>query len=74
MEKRKVTMTSVVALPGGNIATHKAEDYVALEHLDAYMAHARTNGWQLVEAGDEHDPGPGGEDGAYTVHPHMIGE
>jgi hypothetical protein len=72
MEKRKVTMTSYFALPDGGVGMHKATDHVALEHLDAYEADARTR-WQSVTHGDEHDPGPGGDDGDYTIHPHMIG-
>jgi hypothetical protein len=73
MEKRKVTMTSYFALPGGGVGMHQAEDFVALEHLDAYEADARLR-WQSVTHGDEHDAGPGGDDGEYFVHPHMEGD
>lgn len=73
MEKRKVTMTNVFALPDGGIATHQATDHVGVDHLEAYETDARLR-WQAVSHGDEHDPGPGGDDGEYTVHPHMIGE
>jgi len=58
-EKRRVTMTNTVAVPGG-VASHVATDYVPVEQLDAYVADAKTR-WQLVEVGDEHDGGPGEE-------------
>jgi hypothetical protein len=74
IEKRKVTMTSVVAAGtdlDGNpaIATHQAIDYVPTTILDAYVADARTK-WQDVQVGAEHDPGPGGDQGAthYPAH------
>lgn len=73
MERRKVTMTNVVAQDDGSIATHQAVDYVGLDHLDAYVADARTR-WQAVTVGEEEDHGPGGPDGEYTVHPHMEGK
>jgi hypothetical protein len=71
-EKRKVTMTSYVAGPAGPMKL-EATDFVKVSHLDAYVADAKTR-WQAVETGDENDHGPGGEDGAYTVHDHMKGE
>lgn len=65
-------MRSVSALPDGQIATYEATDYVATEHLDAYVADAQTR-WQSVTVSEEEDHGPGGADGEYFVHPHMEG-
>lgn len=73
MERRKVTMTNVVARDDGGVSTHQAVDYVGVDHLDAYVADARTR-WQAVVVGEEEDHGDGGADGAYTVHPSMEGE
>jgi hypothetical protein len=67
--KRRVTMTSTVATPTG-VAQHQAIDYVRPDHLDAYVADARTR-WQLVEVSDEPDAGPGGYDGATFVPAHL---
>jgi hypothetical protein len=63
--KRRVTMTNVVAVPGG-VGEHKAVDYVRPDFLDAYVADAKTR-WQLVEVSDEPDAGPGGYDGQTHV-------
>lgn len=69
--KRKVTMTSVVADPnGGPPLTHQAVDYVRPDHLDAYVADARTK-WQSVVVSDEPDAGPGGWGGQTAVPPHL---
>lgn len=73
VEKRKVTMTSVVATPMG-VQTHEAIDYVPLDILDAYVADAAPR-WQSVIVGNEHDAGPGGDNGltAYPAHlPHAL--
>jgi hypothetical protein len=71
IEKRKVTMTNAVAEANGTVSIHKAEDYVPLEILEAYVADAKKR-WQAVVVDHEagHDPGPGGDDGEthYPVH------
>lgn len=64
--KRRVTMTNVVALPGGGTAKQVAVDYVRPDHLDAYV-HDAGHRWQLVEVSDEPDAGPGGYEGATSV-------
>lgn len=64
--KRRVTMTSITALPDGRVATQTAIDYVRPDHLVAYLAAAREN-WQAVEVSDEPDAGPGGYDGPTHV-------
>ena len=64
--KRRVTMRSVVALPDGGTATHEAVDYVRPDFLDAYIADARTR-WQVVEASEIPDAGPGGYHGETVV-------
>jgi hypothetical protein len=71
IEKRKVTMTNAVAAPGG-VQTHVATDHVPLDILDAYVADAKLR-WQSVQVGDEHDPGPGGDDGETHYPPHLTG-
>ena len=45
--KRRVTMTSAVIGADGNPYTITATDYVRPDHLDAYVADARTR-WQSV--------------------------
>ncbi len=62
IDKRRVTMRSVMLLADGNTATHEAIDYVRPDQLDAYVANAQL-GWQYVEVSDEPDAGPGGYDG-----------
>lgn len=64
--KRKVTMKNVTLLPTGETATMEATDYVRPDHLDAYVADARTR-WQFVDVSDEPDAGPGGYGGATAV-------
>ena len=64
--KRRVTMTSVTAGPGGVVLTHQAVDYVRPDLLDAYAADASKR-WQQVEVSDEPDAGPGGYDGETHV-------
>lgn len=64
--KRRVTMRSVVATPGGGTETHEVVDYVRPDFLDAYVADARTR-WQVVEVSDEPDAGPGGYHGRTAV-------
>lgn len=69
IEKRRVEMTNVVATPDGP-AEHKAVDYVPVDLLDVYVADARKR-WQLVTVGDEHDPGPGGDEGTTNYPAHL---
>ena len=64
--KRRVTMRSVALLPDGSTAQHVATDYVRPDHLDAYVADARTR-WQHVEVSDDPDAGPGGYGGQTAV-------
>lgn len=45
---------------------HEASDHVDVNHIDAYVADAKTR-WRSVEVGTEVDHGPGGADGAYSV-------
>lgn len=68
--KRRVTMTSVYALPDGGTAEHQAIDYVRPDHLDAYVADARKT-WQSVTVSDEPDAGPGGYGGQTAVPAHL---
>lgn len=71
--KRRVTMTSAVAVltdDGVRTETHQAVDYVRPDHLDAYLADARSK-WQVVEVSDEPDAGPAGYDGATHVPAHL---
>ena len=77
VEKRRVTMTNQV-LAGrdsdGQLRyhTHEAVDFVPTDILDAYVADARKR-WRLVEVGDSHDPGPGGDDGETHYPTHLTG-
>lgn len=64
--KRRVTMRNVALTADGVTAEVTAEDYVRPDHLDAYVADARTR-WQYVEVSDEPDAGPGGYEGATHV-------
>lgn len=70
LDRRKVTMVSLAANPDGSVNRHEATDYVDIEHIDAYVADAKTR-WQAVTVSDEIDHGPAGEDGDYTVHDHF---
>lgn len=70
LDRRKVTMRSTGLAPDGTQLLHEAIDYVDLEHLDAYVADAKTR-WQAVVVGDETDHGPAGAKGEYKIHPHM---
>jgi len=63
--KRRVTMRSAVLTPAGP-ATVEAVDYVRPDHLDAYVADAKTR-WQQVEVSEEPDAGPGGYHGQTHV-------
>ena len=50
---------------------HEFNDYVPVDILDAYIADAKSRGWQDVRVmSDEHNPGPGGDDGDthYPAH------
>ncbi len=69
--KRRVTMTNIVAIPGG-YANHVAIDHVKPEFLDTYVEDARKR-WQLVEVSEEPDAGPGGYEGQ-TFIPARISE
>lgn len=66
VEKRRVTMRTAVAGPGGSTLSHEAVDYVPVDVLDAYVADAQTR-WQSVEVGDTHDAGPGGDKGDTVI-------
>lgn len=69
--KRRVTMRSASLNPvTGVTEIHEAVDYVRPDHLDAYVADARTR-WQHVIVSDEPDAGPGGYEGATVVAPHL---
>lgn len=79
IEKRKVTMLNVVAI-NGDIYQHKAEDFVPVEILDAYVADAQTR-WQsvVVDHDSGHDSGPAGDAGdthfpAHLDHPNCNGQ
>ncbi len=62
IDKRRVTMTNVVALPGGREQRHEMVDYVRPHQLEGYVADAKTR-WQSVEVSEEYDAGPAGYDG-----------
>ena len=73
--KRRVTMTSIVAVPPSpefpdGLAKHEAVDYVRPDFLDAYVADARNN-WQSVVVSEEPDAGPAGYHGATHVPAHL---
>lgn len=74
--KRRVTMTSFVTTVDEegrpSVHEHKAVDYVLPEHLDAYVADAKTR-WQSVQVSDEPDAGPGGYDGDTNLPAHLVG-
>jgi hypothetical protein len=74
ISKRRVTMTNSTPFAvdsDGEVLyqTHVATDYVPTEILDAYVADAKTR-WALVDVGDEHDPGPGGDKGDTDFQAH----
>jgi hypothetical protein len=66
VDKRRVTMRSVTLTADGATATQEAVDYVRPDHLEAYVADARTR-WQFVEVSEEPDAGPGGYEGQTFV-------
>lgn len=69
--KRRVTMKSITLSPDGSTTLeHTATDYVRPDHLDAYVADARTK-WQSVEVSEEPDAGPAGYEGATAVPEHL---
>ena len=69
--KRRVTMKSIGLSPdGATTLAYEATDYVRPDHLEAYVADARTR-WQSVEISDEPDAGPGGYEGATYVPTHL---
>lgn len=70
VDKRRVTMTSISLGANGETVKHEAVDYVRPDHLDAYVADARTK-WQSVTVSDEPDAGPGGYEGQTAVPAHL---
>lgn len=74
-QKRKVEMSNASATIDAEgkpvTAIHTATDYVPVEWLEKYVADARTR-WQSVIVGDEHDSGPGGDDGETFAHEHLL--
>lgn len=66
IDKRRVTMKNVSLTADGATAEMIAVDYVRPDHLDAYVADAKTR-WQHVEVSDEPDAGPGGYEGQTAV-------
>ena len=69
--KRRVTMTSVVAVgtdENGDVQLqrHEAVDYVRPDFLDAYVEDARKR-WQIVTVSEEPDAGPAGYHGETVV-------
>lgn len=90
IEKRKVTMTNVSATPGEDgsvtITRHEAVDYVPLDLVEQYVNYERTTQvpdpktgvvgpkWQLVTVGEEHDAGPGGDEGDTHYPAHLTHE
>lgn len=66
VDKRRVEMSSVTKDASGQIVEHKATDYVRPDHLEAYVAVAKTR-WQSVIVSDEPDAGPGGYHGQTAV-------
>jgi len=78
LDRRKVTLTNY-AFAGNDedgqplFQKHEATDYVAVEHIDDYVADAKTR-WASVVVGDETDHGPDGAKGRYSVKHLGIGE
>lgn len=80
IEKRKVVMLSVTAgMQPGQILEHRAEDYVPLlgpngepGYLEAYIADAQTRWQQVYVESDEHDAGPGGDEGETYHAPEIV--
>lgn len=69
--KRKVTMKGVsLSADGQSVLHHEAIDYVRPDHLEAYVADARTR-WQSVTVSDEPDAGPAGYYGQTAVPAHL---
>lgn len=68
--KRRVTMRSVSLNEAGDTITYEAVDYIRPDHLDAYVADARTR-WQSVTVSEEPDAGPGGYEGPTSVPEHL---
>jgi hypothetical protein len=66
IDKRRVTMTTYIALADGSTKANVATDYVRPDFLDAYVAKAQQD-WQVVEVSDEPDAGPGGYDGETNI-------
>lgn len=68
--KRRVDMRSVFLNERGDMIEAGCPDYVRPDHLDAYVADARTR-WQSVTVSEEPDAGPGGYEGATHVPAHL---
>lgn len=77
IEKRKVAMTSTSTTVSSEgvvaTATQTATDYIPLDILPAYVQDAATR-WQVITVGDEHDPGPAGDDGPTVIPTHLEGD
>lgn len=71
--KHRVTMRNVRLLADGSTAHEECVDYVLPEHLELYVADARTR-WQYVEVSEEPDAGPGGYDGDTALPAHLVGK
>jgi hypothetical protein len=65
-------MRNVTLLADGEVGTLEVTDYVPVDVVEAYAADARTR-WQYVGVGEEHDPGPAGDDGETNELPHLAG-
>lgn len=77
IEKRHVRMKAVSLSydEDGNETRleHVAEDYVPVDILNAYLEDARSRWPSVVVVSDEHNPGPGGDEGL-THFPHHLSE
>jgi hypothetical protein len=62
----KIEKRHVVMIKG----PHRAEDYVPVDILDAYVEDAKTR-WEHVIVGDAHNPGPAGDEGATVIPRHL---
>lgn len=68
--KHRVTMRSASLNAQGEMAEHKAVDYVRPDFLDAYVTQAQTV-WQFIDVSEEPDAGPGGYEGATFIPPNL---
>jgi hypothetical protein len=70
-DKKRVTMRSVGLSPDGKTSVeYTAIDYVPEAYVDVYVADALIR-WQYVEVSPEYDAGPGGNNGATHIPPHL---